>query len=415
MSLRPFAGVYVPQCTPLGYFKVIQVHGSTGHSWCVNPETGAKVESSDVAPGASAPQCGKCFFELAKYYGAGHVIGSVGRTKPICDDNGLFTPVQHSGSSGYSWCVNPETGDKIEGTEVAPGAGTANCEAAREKRSLPGPCVPHRPVSLRPLVGVYTPQCTPMGFFRVIQSHTTGYSWCVNPETGAKVEGSDVGPGEGVPQCGKCLYELAKFYGPGFVNIVGRQKANCDANGYFTPQQRSASSGYTWCVNIETGEKIEGTETAPGEEVVNCLAREKRAIASGPCQPGRWPMSLRPFAGIYVPQCTVFGYFKVVQVHGSTGYSWCVNPETGAKIEGSDVAPGAGQANCGKCLYDLLKYYSVGMVSVGRTYPQCDANGRFKPLQQNPSSGYMWCVDPETGAKIEGSEKFLAAGEKPSC
>lgn len=80
MSLRPFAGVYVPQCTPfgnkiiysfyaiskiilksfysLGYYKVVQVHGSTGHSWCVNPENGEKVESSDVAPGAGAPQCG---------------------------------------------------------------------------------------------------------------------------------------------------------------------------------------------------------------------------------------------------------------------------------------------------------------------------------------------------------------------
>jgi predicted secreted protein len=413
LSLRPFAGVYVPQCTPFGYFKVVQVHGSTGHSWCVNPENGVKVESSDVAPGAAAqPQCGKCFYELAKFYGAGHV--SVGRTKPQCDDNGLFAPLQSSGSTGYSWCVNPETGDKIEGSDAKPGAERPNCgEAARQTRGaqIEGPCTNFKKAfAKRPIPGHYDPQCTPFGLFNVVQfDGSTGYRACVHPLTGDQIEGSELAPGDNRKiQCGKCLYALGKFHAAQaqFGVMIGAPYPQCDAQGLYTAKQSSGSTGYSWCVDPTTGEKIEGSDVAPGQGQAECHARETRGIASGPCITHP-PFTLRP-PGQFTPKCTVFGYFQVVQSHASTGYSWCVNPETGIKIEGSEIR---GVPQCGKCLSAILQFHSRGHVSIGLFKPTCDAHGHFNPTQSSGSTGYSWCVDPETGDKIEGTDVAPGQGQ----
>jgi hypothetical protein len=423
MSLRPFAGLYVPQCTPFGYFKVVQVHGSTGHSWCVNPETGAKVESSDVAPGAGQPQCGKCFYELAKFLGAGFV-SIPGRVKPQCDENGLFTAKQFSGSTGYSWCVDPETGDKIQGTDIAPGAGEANCEHARQTRgATDGPCNIFRiACGKRSMPGCFEPQCTDSGYFQIIQRHSsTGYRFCVNPETGDKIDGTEVPPNSNaIPQCGKCLYALAQYHAsPSTMVTIGRPHPSCDAQGLFNAKQFSGSSGYTWCVDPETGDKIEGTEVAPAAGQADCRSRQKRGFP-GPCTQKKDEQSLLlgppiiggHIIGRYVPQCTIFGYFQVVQTHGSTGYSFCVNPETGAKVEGSDVR---GTPNCGKCLYDLAKTFVAGPIGPVRPpgsppRPQCDETGNYSPVQYSGSTGYSWCVDPATGVKIEGTDVAPGAG-----
>ena len=36
--------------------------------------------------------------------------------------------------------------------------------------------------------------------------------------------------------------------------------------------------------------------------------------------------------GAYVPQCSEDGNFNATQCHGSTGYCWCVRPETGVPL-----------------------------------------------------------------------------------
>jgi len=236
--------------------------------------------------------------------------------------------------------------------------------------------------------------------------------WCVNPETGEKTKDFDPAPGPHVPKCGECFYALVKFYESSlFASPLGQNKPECDADGLFKPQQRSPSTGYTWCVNVETGEKIQGSDVAPAAGQANCEAGRKKRQVAGPCHAVRF--SLRP-VGQYIPQCTVSGYYSVIQRHPSTGYSWCANPETGAKVGTSDTAPGAGEPQCGKCLFELLEYYSAGRVPIGRQYPQCDDQGRYKSLQHSASTGYSWCVNPETGAKIEGSAVAPAAG-KANC
>jgi predicted secreted protein len=410
---RPVPGFTDPQCTPFGLFQVIQHHGSTGYRYCVHPLTGDKIEGTEVAPGDNRhPKCGRCLYALAKFHSAQAQFGvSVGATQPQCDARGLYNALQGSGSTGYTWCVNTETGEKIEGTDTGPTA-VAICDGvARETRGIRGPCKKLGPMTLRP-PGMFTPQCTPFGFFQVIQRHSsTGYRWCANPETGAKIEGTEVEPASNaVPQCGQCLYELAKYHGHGRQNI-GVQYPACDTQGRFNATQISASSGYSWCVDPETGDKIEGSEVHPATGQAHCeAASQTRGIAQGPCKTLP-PFTLRP-PGSFSPKCNPFGYFQVIQSHPSTGYSWCVNPETGEKIEGSDVKPGENRLiQCGKCLSSLLQFHSHGHVSVGLAKPSCDAQGRFNPTQSSGSSGYTWCVEPETGDKIVGTEVAPGAGQ----
>jgi len=201
---RPqLVGSYRPQCSPFGYFKVIQFHPSTGYAWCVNPETGVKIEGSDVAPGAGKPQCGKCLFELTKYLVHGHIslrpLGSGG--KPACDETGRFQPVQSNPSTGYSWCVDPETGDKKEGTDAAPGSPQPNCEATNaanaeaDARPL-GPCELAKAQQGQPALGAFVPTCDSQGFYTSIQHHE-GYRFCVDTNTGEQLPNSPrYGPGE---------------------------------------------------------------------------------------------------------------------------------------------------------------------------------------------------------------------------
>ncbi|MFF4778920.1 thyroglobulin type-1 repeat-containing protein [Microtetraspora fusca] len=117
---------------------------------------------------------------------------------------------------------------------------------------------------------------------------------------------------------------------------------------------------------------------------------------TGPCAAELAATAALP--GTYTPQCTGKGYYEVIQHHGSTGYSWCVNPVTGAKIEGTEVAPGRGRPSCGTCLTQLAASYEHPVVGAYR--PQCDGNGDFSRRQVNASTGMAWCADPKTGQRI---------------
>ena len=46
---------------------------------------------------------------------------------PTCDDDGNFTPMQCSASTGYCWCVNIYTGVEIRGTRTPPGKMPPRC------------------------------------------------------------------------------------------------------------------------------------------------------------------------------------------------------------------------------------------------------------------------------------------------
>ncbi|XP_030287765.1 galactose-specific lectin nattectin [Sparus aurata] len=68
-------------------------------------------------------------------------------------------------------------------------------------------------------------------------------------------------------QMGHCAYIVHDLPVPVPIGMFVPQ---CDASGNFLPQQCSGSTGYCWCVDVLTGEKIPGTETPPGVIPVSC-------------------------------------------------------------------------------------------------------------------------------------------------
>ena len=135
------------------------------------------------------------------------------------------------------------------------------------------------------------------------------------------------------------------------------------------------------------------------------------ASPSGPCTE-KVAAAAPSLPGAYVPQCASNGFFKPLQSHASTGYSWCVNPKTGAEVPETRKPSGAAPADCGQCAAAVAAGPSAN--AVGAYIPQCASNGSFKPLQSHASTGYSWCVNPKTGAEVPGTRRPPGAAP-PVC
>uniref|UniRef100_A0A674AJC7 Thyroglobulin type-1 domain-containing protein n=1 Tax=Salmo trutta TaxID=8032 RepID=A0A674AJC7_SALTR len=61
------------------------------------------------------------------------INGPPGVYVPTCDCQGEYTPEQHWGSTGSSWCVT-RTGQKILGTETPPGTASVKCACSGSRR-----------------------------------------------------------------------------------------------------------------------------------------------------------------------------------------------------------------------------------------------------------------------------------------
>jgi hypothetical protein len=195
------------------------------------------------------------------------------------------------------------------------------------------------------------------------------------------------------------------------AGFTGHFVPTCDDDGLFVPQQNWGSVGQSWCVNKYTGEEIEGTRTGPGSQrVVDCdsqarlvgLNMHKSLEEKGPCfakimeQRGR-----AGTPGFYTPRCTENGYYRTQQNHGSTGYSWCVNPQTGEEIPNTRRSPSEQKVECGACFKEIEEKLTRKPL-LGQYLAQCNMeNGQYIPEQH--FQGIRWCANPQTGA-VEGKK-----------
>jgi len=203
LRASPFVGHYVPACDKDGLYETEQVHGSTGQSWCVNPYTGVEIPNTRVGPGQQrSKQCseysllvgfamhsaleeqGPCYAKMVEARGRESTPGFY---TPACTPNGYYKTEQSHSSTGYTWCVNPATGEEVKGSHRGPGQQRSECGTCfKETESK---------ITRKPLIGNDLPQCNQENGDYIPEQHHEGYSWCVNPKTGA-VEGQKHAPGD---------------------------------------------------------------------------------------------------------------------------------------------------------------------------------------------------------------------------
>jgi nidogen (entactin) len=265
---------------------------------------------------------------------------------------------------------------------------------------LRAPCAKERQEAGTPIPGRFVPQCTNSGWFQAKQCHgSTGLCWCVNPDTGKEVEGTRL---RGEPECTTCHIQRSLALRP--PGYVGHFVPVCDEDGHFHPKQTYGSIGYSWCVDRITGEEIEGTRSERFQDTtVDCTKASPKVVFNsvtlqkGPCE--KVVEKIGPVRiGGYAPKCTEHGFFKTEQFHGSTGYHWCVNPETGVVIEGTKTAPAQTAVQCGACFKEIEAKLTRTPL-LGAYIPKCDEKGNYFPEQSH--EGNHFCVNPMTGA-VEG-------------
>jgi hypothetical protein len=398
-------GAFVPQCESDGSYKSMQCHGSTGYCWCVKKD-GTKIPGTTSPPGV-VPNCAvsqmtDCQLQA---YSVAPSTQKVGQFIPTCLEDGTYSPLQCHGSTGYCWCVDTATGNKVPGTESAPGKPLPNCETKT-------PCQQQLlDATTAGLLGAFVPSCESDGSYSPKQCHpSTGYCWCVD-EDGNKIDGTESAPGKPTVNC--AFYQLSDCQQEVMLALatpmIGGFVPSCEEDGSYSTVQCHGSTGYCWCVDAQ-GHKVEGTEVAPGHGQIDCSANALTA-----CQ--YEVLTATGLIGAFVPQCESDGSYKTQQCHPSTGYCWCVKSD-GSKIAGTVTAPGnLASLDCSNFM-DLTKCEEMSLAAssslvLGVFTPHCEEDGSFSSMQCHGSTGICWCVDEE-GHEIDGSSKLPGTGA-PDC
>ncbi|XP_072719714.1 nidogen-2 isoform X2 [Ciconia boyciana] len=160
-----------------------------------------------------------------------------------------------------------------------------------------------------------------------------------------------------------------------------------------------------------------------------CMHAEGSTQRLTPCQHERlYPRAVlpgpSPVGDGHVPQCDEEGRYRPLQCHSSTGHCWCVDA-AGQEIAGTRTVPGSTPPRCGSpesvqqltpCEHERLYPRAVlpGPSPVGDGHvPQCDEEGRYRPLQCHSSTGHCWCVDA-AGQEIAGT-RTVPGSTPPRC
>lgn len=179
------------------------------------------------------------------------------------------------------------------------------------------------------------------------------------------------------------------------AHMIGEYIPQCESDGSYAALQCHGSTGYCWCVDRD-GNEIVGSRKQPGD-MPACSVYTVGLCELQLSQAGRG-------YGAFRPQCEDDGSFSAMQCHGSTGYCWCVDTNTGIEVNGTRVGPGnmpeCGQLALTKCQSDVAAAAPV----FGAFVPQCDKEGSYSPLQCHGSTGYCWCVTSD-GTEIPNSRK----------
>ncbi|EPY79738.1 SPARC-related modular calcium-binding protein 1 [Camelus ferus] len=156
----------------------------------------------------------------------------------------------------------------------------------------------------KPQEAVFVPECGEDGSFTQVQCHTyTGYCWCVTPD-GKPISGSSVQ--NKTPVCSDdgskptpTMETQPVFDGDEKVHSCDQERQSaleearqnpregivipeCAPGGLYKPVQCHQSTGYCWCVLVDTGRPLPGTSTRYVMPSCESDARAKSAEVDDP-------------------------------------------------------------------------------------------------------------------------------------
>ncbi|XP_047668936.1 SPARC-related modular calcium-binding protein 2 isoform X1 [Tachysurus fulvidraco] len=174
---------------------------------------------------------------------------------PVCNPDGTYSEVQCHSYTGYCWCVSP-TGRPISGTAVA--NKKPRCKGSNHERVMPRD--PGKPVSLQ-IFSILNADDESVVLVEETQPPTdeedkiTQYPTLWTEQVRSRKNTSRT-------QSSSCDQEQLT------AQEEARQHKNdavfipdCAQGGLYKPVQCHPSTGYCWCVLIDTGRPIPGTST----------------------------------------------------------------------------------------------------------------------------------------------------------
>ena len=175
---------------------------------------------------------------------------------------------------------------------------------------------------------------------------------------------------------------------------------SCDEDGNFAKSQKWGSTGQSWCSSIN-GNRVPGTLTGPTEQAWDC------GECLSFCQwsvTGQWLVGYR---SVCEYKLFAAGSCSTVKCHVAEGCAivpWTTKNFSYHQFQASHTSHPISE-NLPACLAKeatLAHLLVEGMYPFGLDRPECDGEGKFVPTQCHGSTGYCWCVEPETGKEIEG-------------
>ncbi|XP_078610455.1 uncharacterized protein LOC144881327 isoform X4 [Branchiostoma floridae x Branchiostoma japonicum] len=303
---KTFPGGFVPTCQADGSYHPTQCHAN-GYCFCVDQE-GYMIKGTEQHVSQGLPDCTP-FFETTtpvtpyttEYTTTGtpsplcYELRSRSQTKPTCQKDGTFEPLQCDKTSRYCYCVTPTEGTIIPETLVRSWEEKPNCE--EYIYATPTPTTEYPDYEVPPCLKLlqvvrdqprhYTPTCLADGTFAPLQCDpTTKYCHCVDPR-GFQIRGTVRHFRQGTPDC--TTYTTTEY--------------TPYTTTEYTPQ---TTTEYTATTTEYTATTTEYTQTTP--------------------YPKCWEM--REYSrGKFTPKCTEEGTFEPLQCQEDVCY--CVHPVKG--------------------------------------------------------------------------------------
>jgi hypothetical protein len=333
------------------------------------------------------------------------------------------------------------------------------------------------------MVPIFVPECTSSGQYTKVQKHPgTGYKWCVDTVTGEIVNGTKVGDGDAPPcsndddattpptsnnttdnttfwntmeklgDMGKNITNIitnltkdqgemiTKYIPPIALSRCQEERdiakeilekkipssapvhvPSCDKYGFYNAMQGDDSSLYMWCVDIMTGDILNGTRVFNDTPTCPQYEPMKRPLTLCEEEKEENLKKLTQIPDIHIPECSLFdGLYLDVQ-RTWVGSKFCVKRFSGDHVKGTDTEIGKPDPVCpdlSKCAKMQVQIHTHHYRNMSRpailrkTIPQCKRDGFFEEVQSNQLINMFWCVNKITGMFINNTVTY---DKKPEC